>query len=133
MSKVAAQGPEAAKRTDWAEDEDEDLATALPAPQVTKNKDGTETITTYFIREDGKKVKRTQRIRKTVIKEKVNPRVAERKTWTKFGAEKSKPAGPQSDTTTVAENIIFRPMAGWKASGAEKAAAEDKKTDQLKN
>ena len=51
-------------RTDWADDDDSpDLATSIPAPQVTKNKDGTETVVTVFINEEGKKVKRTQRIR----------------------------------------------------------------------
>ena len=49
-----------------------DLAAAIPAPQVSKNKDGTETVVTIFINEDGKKVKRTQRIRRTVVKKKVD-------------------------------------------------------------
>jgi translation initiation factor 3 subunit G len=62
----------------------------------------------------------------------VNPRVAERKQWAKFGAEKGKPVGPQTDTTSVAENILFRPVAGWKASNEEKG--EDvKKKNALKD
>ena len=69
----------AQKTVDWAEDGEPDLATAIPAPQVSKNKDGTETVVTIFINEDGKKVKRTQRIRRTVVKKKENPRVAERR------------------------------------------------------
>ncbi|KAF2835209.1 eukaryotic translation initiation factor-like protein 3 subunit G [Patellaria atrata CBS 101060] len=118
MSKVAG-------RTDWAEEEDEDIG--IPPPQITKNKDGTETIVTYHIREDGKKVKTTRRIKKTVIKQVVNPRVAERKQWAKFGNEKGKAAGPQTDTTSVAENIVFRPMANWKASADDKSEHEKKK------
>lgn len=118
-------------RTDWAEEEDEnDLA--LPQQQVTKNKDGTETIVSYRINEDGKKVKTTRRIKKTVIKQVVNPRVAERKSWAKFGQEKGKPAGPQTDTVSVAENILFRPQANWKASTEDKGD-EDKKKLELKN
>lgn len=31
-------------KTDWAEDSEPDLATSVPPPQVTKNKDGTETV-----------------------------------------------------------------------------------------
>jgi translation initiation factor 3 subunit G len=102
-------------RTDWAEEEDDDTV-ALPQQQITKNKDGSETIVTYSIREDGKKVKTTRRIKKITIKQVVNPRVAERKHWAKFGAEKGKPLGPQTDTTSVAENISFRPTSNWKAS-----------------
>lgn len=110
-----------------------DLAAAIPAPQVSKNKDGTETVVTFFINEDGKKVKRTQRIRRTVVKKKENPRVAERRAWTKIGDEAGKPTGPAADTTTLGENIMFKPMVGFKAGGAqEKAPEDDKKADALK-
>lgn len=121
-------------RTDWADDDDSpDLATALPAPQITKNKDGTETVVTIFFNEDGKKVKRTQRIRRTVVKKKENPRVAERRQWAKIGPEAGKPPGPRSDTTTMGENIIFRPQAGFKAGGVQEVnPQEDKKADALK-
>lgn len=115
-------------RTDWAEEEDED-SLALPQQTITKNKDGTETIVTYTLREDGKKIKTTRRIKKTVIKTVVNPRVAERKQWAKFGQEKGKPAGPQTDTTSVAENIVFRPTANWKASTEDKSEDAKKKAN----
>lgn len=121
----------AAGRTDWAE-EDDDLDVALPQQTVTKNKDGTETIISYRIGEDGKKYKTTRRIKKTLIKTTVNPRVAERKSWAKFGQEKGKPAGPQTDTVSVAENIAFRPVANWKASTEDKGD-EAKKKAELKN
>lgn len=129
---TATMAANAQKTVDWAEDGEPDLATAIPAPQVSKNKDGTETVVTIFINEDGKKVKRTQRIRRTVVKKKENPRVAERRAWTKIGEEAGKPAGP-GDTTTLGENIMFKPVAGFKAGGAqEKAPEEDKKADALK-
>lgn len=115
-------------RTDWAEDDD-DLTLDLPQTQIIKNKDGTETIISYKIRDDGKRVKTTQRIKRTVIKRTVNPRVAERKTWPKFGAEKGKPVGPQSDTTSVGENIVFSPRPGWKASTEDKSEVEKKKAN----
>ena len=99
---------------------------------MTKNKDGTETIVSYRINEDGKKVKTTRRIKKTVIKQVVNPRVAERKSWAKFGQEKGKAAGPQTDTVSVAENIVFRPQSNWKAAQDDKGD-EDKKKLELKN
>lgn len=120
------------RRTDWAEEEDED-SLVLPQQQIIKNKDGTETIITYSIRDDGKKVKTTRRIKKTVNKIVVNPRVAERKHWEKFGQEKGKAAGPQTDTVSVAENIVFRPVAGWKANTEEKSQEEKTKQDALKS
>ncbi|EME79366.1 uncharacterized protein MYCFIDRAFT_212200 [Pseudocercospora fijiensis CIRAD86] len=133
MAAAAVQNP--LGRTDWAEDEeDSGLTQTIPPPQITKNKDGTETIVTVFINEDGKKVKRTQRIRRTVVKKRENPRVAERRAWPKMGPEAGKPPGPQADTTTLGENIIFKPVVGFKASGAqqEKNPEEDKKADALK-
>jgi translation initiation factor 3 subunit G len=119
-------------RTDWAEEDDEETSTALPPVQVTKNKDGSETVIRYRIGDDGKKYKSTTRIKKTVVKQIVNPRVAERKQWAKFGAEKGKAAGPQTDTVSVAENIVFRPVSNWKASSEEKGD-EAKKKAELKN
>lgn len=120
-------------RTDWAEDDEPDLATAVPPPQITKNKDGTETIVTIFINEEGKRVKRTQRIKRTVIKKKENPRVAERRAWPKMGPEAGKPPGPRPDTTTLGENIIFRPVMGYKSGQQqEKAPEEDRKAEALK-
>ncbi|KAK5167211.1 translation initiation factor eIF3 subunit g [Saxophila tyrrhenica] len=120
-------------RTDWADDDEPDLATSIPPPQVTKNKDGTETVITIFINEDGKRVKRTQRIKRTVIKKKENPRVAERRQWAKIGPEAGKPPGPRPDTTTLGENIIFRPVVGFKSGQQqEKNPEEDKKADALK-
>lgn len=116
------------RRTDWAEEEDDD-SLQLPQQQIIKNKDGTETIITYSVREDGKRVKTTRRIKKTVTKQIVNPRVAERKHWAKFGLDKTKPPGPQTDTTSVAENIVFRPVANWKASTEDKSDAEKKKAE----
>ncbi|KAM3419966.1 Eukaryotic translation initiation factor 3 subunit G [Cercospora zeina] len=129
---AAVQNPP--RGTDWADDDDApDLSNAIPAPQVTKNKDGTETIVTFFINDEGKKVKRTQRIRRSVVKKRENPRVAERRAWPKMGIEAGRAAGPHPDTTTLGENIIFRPQVGFKAGGVqEKAPEEDKKAEALK-
>jgi len=121
------------RRTDWAEEEDDDAVAALPPQSITKNKDGTETITTYRIDDGGKKIKTTRRIRKTVIKQVVNPRVAERKHWAKFGEEKGKPAGPQTDTTSIAENIVFRPTVNWKASQVQEQNPIEQKKASLKD
>ncbi|KAF1939951.1 eukaryotic translation initiation factor-like protein 3 subunit G [Clathrospora elynae] len=125
MSRVAG-------RTDWAEEDDEESSTALPQDTVTTNKDGTETHVMYRIGEDGKKYKTTRRIKRTTIKQIVNPRVAERKSWAKFGQEKDAGAGPQKDTVSIAENISFRPVSNWKASNEDKGD-DAKKKAELKN
>merc|ERR1712230_106819 len=101
MSKAAA-------RADWADDEDlDDTTNELPASTTTTNKDGTKTIVSWRFNDDGKKVKTTRRIRFTVHKEVVNPRVAERKQWSKFGLSAKDGSGPATGTTSVGENIIF--------------------------
>ncbi|KAF2864544.1 translation initiation factor 3, RNA-binding subunit [Piedraia hortae CBS 480.64] len=130
MAAAAVQNP---PRTDWAEDDEPDLATAIPPPQITKNKDGTETIITVFINEQGKRARRTQRIRRTIVTKKENPRVAERRAWPKIGLEAGKVAGPRPDTTTLGENIVFKPVMGFKSGQQPEAKPEeDKKAEQLK-
>ena len=120
-------------RPDWADDEEFDDPTALPPQTVTTNKDGTKTVTSYRFNDDGKRVKTTRRIRTTVVKEYVNPRVAERKAWVKFGLERGHAAGPSFDTTSVGENIIFRPSVTWKKDGKEEKKAGDDPKEKLKN
>jgi translation initiation factor 3 subunit G len=77
----------------------------------------------------------TRRIKTTVIKEHVNPQVAERRAWAKFGLEKGHAPGPSLDTTSVGENIIFRPSVNWKAQAkeAEKEMEKGGIKDQLKD
>ena len=111
---------------EWAEDVSDNEANdpnAIPAPVTTVNKDGTKTTVSYKIDDSGRKVKVTRKTRTTVHREKVNPEVAERRTWAKFGLEKGKSKGPQADTTTVGENIVFRPSRDWKA--VQQAEAKD--------
>ncbi|CAL5869530.1 uncharacterized protein PFLUO_LOCUS3760 [Penicillium psychrofluorescens] len=123
-------------RAAWADDEEFDDPSALPAQEVIANKDGTKTVISYRFNEDGKKVKLTRRIKTTVVREHVNPQVAERRSWAKFGLEKGHVAGPSFDTTSVGENIVFRPSVNWKAQAkeAEKEGGEKgSMKDQLKD
>lgn len=85
------------------------------------NKDGTKTVISYKYNDANQKVRITQRIRTVTHREKVNPAVAERRAWSKFGLEKGKSVGPQADTTTVGENIVFRPSRDWKSVQAAEA------------
>ncbi|KAJ5215870.1 uncharacterized protein N7498_002277 [Penicillium cinerascens] len=123
-------------RADWADDEEFDDPSALPAQQVISNKDGTKTVISYRFNDDNKKVKVTRRIKTSVVREHVNPQVAERRSWPKFGLEKGHPPGPTFDTTSVGENIVFRPSINWKAQAkeAEKDGGEKgSMKDQLKD
>lgn len=123
-------------RADWADDEEFDDPSALPPQQITTNKDGTKTIVSYRFNDEGKKVKVTRRIKTTVVREHVNPQVAERRSWAKFGLEKGNAPGPSFDTTSVGENIVFRPSVNWKlqAAEAEKNGGEKGSVkDQLKD
>ncbi|KAK6853378.1 RNA recognition motif domain-containingprotein [Apiospora arundinis] len=86
-----------------------------------QNKDGTKTTITYRYDEDGKKVKTTRRIRMVTHREVVNPRVAERKVLPKFGLSEKDPKGPQMDTTSVGENIIFRLSPNWKRDAKDES------------
>jgi translation initiation factor 3 subunit G len=121
-------------RPDWADDvsdsEQINDPSSLPAPVTTVNKDGTKTTILYRIDDQGRKVKVTRKTRTTVHKEKVNPVVAERREWAKFGLEKGKSKGPQPDTTSVGENIIFRPSRDWKNVQAEEAKAGGGKAEE---
>lgn len=58
------------------------------------------------------------------MREQVNPRVAERRTWKKYGSEEGRAAGPSLDTTSLGENIVFKPNVRWKEI-AEKEAEEN--------
>lgn len=100
------------------------------------NKDGTKTVISYRFNDDNKKVKVTRRIKTTTVREHVNPQVAERRSWPKFGLEKGHPPGPTFDTTSVGENMVFRPSINWKAQAkeAEKDGGEKgSMKDQLKD
>lgn len=93
-------------------------------------------MVSYRFNDDGKKVKVTRRIKTTVVREHVNPQVAERRSWAKFGLEKGHAAGPSFDTTSVGENIIFRPSVNWKAQAQEAEKEGGEKggmKDQLKD
>ncbi|KAK7697514.1 translation initiation factor eIF3 subunit g [Diaporthe eres] len=108
---------------DWADDDDNEEvpSTALPSDETIQNRDGTKTIISYHLNENGQTVKTTRRIRLITHREVVNPRVAERKKWSKFGLSGSDPAGPAPDTTSVGENIIFRPSANWKQEAKDES------------
>lgn len=126
----------ATKPRDWADDDEGDeVVQELPPPQTIQNKDGTKTTITYMLNENGLKVKTTRRIRLVTHREVVNPRVAQRKTWSKFGLSEKDGAGPQPDTTSVGENIILKLSTNWKKDTKDEAkdAQANSMKEQLKD
>jgi len=121
-------------KKDWADDDElDEPSNELPPDTTTTNKDGTITTVSWRLNDDGKKVKTTRRIRTTLVKEVVNPRVAERKSWAKFGKSEKDKAGPAPDTTSVGENIIFKPSSNWRKDAKEEATEAGSMKDKLKD
>jgi len=90
-------------KTNWGDDVDDF------EQDINDNKDDEIfTVVTERVRDDGKKVKVTRKIKKKLIKEAVNHVVAERKKLKKFGASKNDPSGPQEDTTNISEEIFLK-------------------------
>ncbi|KAG5637789.1 hypothetical protein H0H81_003181 [Sphagnurus paluster] len=112
-------------KTSWADDVDE-LDNAKNEDFVDQN--GIRTVITYTVNEQGKKVKITRRIKRTLKKSVVEHAVAERQKWAKFGAEKGKNPGPDKATTTVGENVALKISVGNKSEEAEAAPEENVKT-----
>ncbi|KAI9103266.1 translation initiation factor eIF3g [Phlyctochytrium arcticum] len=100
----------------WAEDVDDNdydqdatESTALPAPVVKEEADGTRVTTSYKYNEDGKKVKVVTKTKKRLIKNQVNHAVAERKTqWKKFGEVANLPAGVDTNSTSHGEKVFLK-------------------------
>ncbi|KAK3306958.1 eukaryotic translation initiation factor 3 subunit G-domain-containing protein [Chaetomium strumarium] len=112
----------APRKHDWADDDELEETTAdLPPIQKIENKDGTWTIIEYRYNDQGQKVKVTRRVRNVTRREVINPRVAERRTWKKFGDSANDAPGPNPNTTTVAENIIFTPSVNWRKEAKNEA------------
>ncbi|KAG0317693.1 translation initiation factor eIF3 subunit g [Dissophora globulifera] len=89
--------------TNWADEVDGE-----DQPQSFTDANGITTTIEYKTNEDGKKVKVTRRTQKKLIHDVVNKAAAARKKWPKFGKEKGKPAGPDSATTNVGDNIKLK-------------------------
>ncbi|KAK7205477.1 eukaryotic translation initiation factor 3 subunit G [Myxozyma melibiosi] len=115
--------------TNWADDDDDN---GFPAPLVTVNPDGTKTVISYRVNEAGKKVKVTQKIKTTTQKETVNPDVAARKRWAKFGLERGSRPGPDAATTSVGENTPLKLIIGWKESKEEEVKVSAKESAKAK-
>ncbi|KAF9259930.1 translation initiation factor eIF3g [Marasmius fiardii PR-910] len=114
----------AATKTSWADDVDE-----LDQQKIESvDENGVRTVVEFTVNEAGKKVKITRKFKRTLQKSVVDHQVAERAKWIKFGAEKGKPRGPDSATTTVGENVSLVLTAGNKVSEQEQVEKKPTKT-----
>lgn len=113
--------PTAQKNADWADDDAEDgactshttdPASSTPRIETRDEGNGVQTVVEYRTNADGKQVKVTRRIKRTLVSTRVNHDVAERKGWTKFGLEKNAAAGPHGGTTSIGANVQVKLMAG---------------------
>ncbi|TEB31070.1 translation initiation factor eIF3g [Coprinellus micaceus] len=116
----------AAQKTSWADDLDELDGPSQHQPEETVDENGVRTIVEYTLNDDGKKVKITRKIKRTLQKSVVDHAVAERQKWAKFGQEKGNSPGPDRATTTVGENIALKISAGNKQGEQDEAALKDK-------
>lgn len=104
----------------WADAGDE-----FSAPDITVNPDGTKTVITFRLNQDGKKVKITQKIKEVTVQERVHPLIAQRKNWKKFGKEINSAPGPDTSTTQLGEKVELKLNISWKQLEKEE---EEKKT-----
>ncbi|GME82006.1 unnamed protein product [Ambrosiozyma monospora] len=104
----------------WADAEE------LPQNEVIENNDGTKTIISYKYN-NGKKIKHTQKIKLVKVTESVDPAVAARRKWKRYGAEKNnKTVGPDARTTQFGEEVKLILSNSW-AREAKQEEEEKKK------
>ena len=110
----------------WADEIEEGDSSTLPPPSE-KVKGDTKVVTEYIFNDDGKKMRvvRTYKIEKKMVPKSV----AQRRAWAKFGMSKSDKAGPNPQTTVVAEEIWMNFVANKDESEKEQ---EQSALDKLK-
>ncbi|CAG8599591.1 15296_t:CDS:2 [Dentiscutata erythropus] len=114
-----------APKPSWADEVGEEFD-SLPFETFT-DENGIKTVIEYKTNDEGKKVKVTRKIKKTLITERVNKAVAERKKWAKFGEERGKKVGPDLSTTSIGEQVFLKLSSNFKqAEAAEESLARQK-------
>ncbi|KAI0915611.1 hypothetical protein AcW1_001486 [Taiwanofungus camphoratus] len=119
-----------APKTSWADDVDE--LEQPPKVEDSVDENGIRTTVEIIINDEGKKVKITRKIKRTLKKAVVDHTVAERKNWAKFGQEKGNKPGPDRATTTVGENVALKLSAGNKSSEPEPSAEQTIKSNLVR-
>lgn len=103
-------------------------AMQLPETQQTVNADGTITLVSYKpSSKPGKLIKTTQTVKKVTSETSVDPRIALRRTWARFGAEKSNTVvGPDTKTTQFDDIVNLVMGTSWKKQEEEQQNAKKK-------
>ena len=117
MQPTTSSTPSGGKANEAAEEKDSD--------------NGIKVVVEIRTTEDGRKVKVTRRVRRTLIRTQVNQSSLGRQSWTKFGQEKGKPSGPHMATTTLGENIQLKLSAGQTKVKEPELSPEDKIKQEL--
>ncbi|KAB5589484.1 Eukaryotic translation initiation factor 3 subunit G [Ceratobasidium theobromae] len=104
-------------KASWADDVDD--FGDLPQNSDTIDENGIRTIIEYSINDEGKRIKTTRKIKRTLKKALVDHATAERKLWVKFGNERGNKPGPDRATTTVGEALGLKLSAGPKNAEPE--------------
>ena len=68
---------------------------------------GVRTVVDYYTDRNGKRVKRTRLIKRTVVSYRVNQAVEARKQWKKFGDCAGKPPGPEPGVTMWGDDVAL--------------------------
>ncbi|KAJ3341267.1 translation initiation factor eIF3 subunit g [Entophlyctis luteolus] len=97
------------------------------APRTIDNGDGTKTVVTFRINDDGKRVKSTSIVRTKVVKSKVNPEIARRRTLRKFGDCVGLKPGPDTDSTSFGEKVALKLSASAKSADLDAPDLEEVK------
>ncbi|KAI0252997.1 translation initiation factor eIF3g [Lactifluus subvellereus] len=119
----------AVQKTSWADDV-EDLDQSKGEDYIDEN--GIRTTVEYTVNEEGKKIKITRKIKRTLQKSLVEHAVAERKTWARFGLEKGNKPGPDRATTTVGEMVFLKLTPGNKSAETESSEQQTLKASLSK-
>lgn len=102
-------------------------AEGLPAGEHVTNADGTITNITYKRNDAGKLIKVTQTVKKVETQIQVDPRIAARREWRRFGAEKNNTTvGPDIKTTQYDEPVNLVLGTSWKKQEEEEQHAKKK-------
>ena len=88
----------------WGDDDDQSVLP--PRTETGPNADGIKTIVEWKRNNSGKRVRVTKRIKVSKVEVKISRKIAERRTWAKFGASVND-VGVNRDNTMVSGDDVF--------------------------
>jgi len=116
-------------KSSWADDVEEIDGGSLPPPVETINGNN-KTLVEYKINDEGKKVKVVSHFR--IEKHRVARKIAERKSWKKYGLSSTDKPGPNPGTTINAEEVSMQFLTNKDEEPDESEDIKKKLMDQQK-